>query len=281
MCPREQANAHPKDMSPELFRRIVDNAKGYVQYIDFSFRGEPLLNKNIFQMIDYAKKNGMNTSLQTNGLLLDRENSRLLLKAGLDLLTVSLDASSAKIYDKIRPGSDFGRVIENTRALIGLNDKKQMTVIAQMVRMAENSSDLKDFKNYWKSQKGVLVRIKPFSSRAGLVHNDISPLGKGRCVQCSRLWRGMVVCADGRVVSCCNDFSCRHPMGDLNAHSIEEVWHGDKFVDLRRLHCQGKFDSISMCRECEFLRKDLLKQAATFFCDDLTLRKLLAFFNLS
>jgi len=167
MCPREKMNAHPRDMSLELFKRIVDDAKGYVQYIDFSFRGEPLLNKNIFQMIAYVKKSGINTSLQTNGLLLSRENGRSLLDAGLDLLTVSLDASSAEIYDKVRPGSDFRRVIGNVQQLIRLNDRNRMTIIAQMVHMAENHSDLQAFKNHWKSQKHILVRIKPFSSPQG------------------------------------------------------------------------------------------------------------------
>ena len=91
----------------------------------------------------------------------------------------------------------------------------------------------------------------------------------------------MVICADGKVVPCCNDFSCRHPLGDLNTESIEEVWNGDKFVEFRRLHCRNKFDSMPICRECEFFHTNFFKQVATFFCDDLTLRKLLAFFNLS
>lgn len=281
MCPREQVNAYPQDMSLELFKRIVDDAKGYVQYIDFSFRGEPLLNKNIFQMIAYVKKNGINTSLQTNGLLLGRETGKLLLDAGLDLLTVSLDASSAEIYDKVRPGGDFYRALENTQELIRLNDKNRMTIIAQMVRMAENYSELQAFKNYWKSRKNILVRIKPFSSRAGLVHTNIPSYGGRQPVRCSRLWRSMVICADGKAVPCCNDFSCQYMLGDLNTDSIGKVWNGSKLVELRRLHCRNKLDAIPMCGKCEFFRTNLYKQAATFFCEDLTLRRLLAFFDLS
>ena len=121
-CPRAELNARPQDMSFGLFKRIVDEARPYAEFVDFSFRGESLLNDNIFQMIGYAKRAGMLTSLPTNGLLLSEANCAALLGAGLDLLTVSIDAFSEGTYSRIKRGGDYQHVVGNVRRLVELNN---------------------------------------------------------------------------------------------------------------------------------------------------------------
>ncbi len=38
MCPRDEARAHPCDMSFDLFKNVIDQSKGYTEFIDFTFR---------------------------------------------------------------------------------------------------------------------------------------------------------------------------------------------------------------------------------------------------
>lgn len=39
--------------------------------------------------------------------------------------------------------------------------------------------------------------------------------------------------------------------------SIEEFWNGDKYLMLRKLHNEQRFDEIPFCKDCDFLYEDI------------------------
>jgi MoaA/NifB/PqqE/SkfB family radical SAM enzyme len=53
-------------MSFQQFKKIVDDIASFCSRIFFSFCGEPLINKDIFSMIEYAGKKDIITRLSTN-----------------------------------------------------------------------------------------------------------------------------------------------------------------------------------------------------------------------
>jgi len=53
--------------------------------------GEPLMHKNIYDIIKYAKSKGIQVSLSTNGTLIDEEVAGKLKELGVDYVGVSLD----------------------------------------------------------------------------------------------------------------------------------------------------------------------------------------------
>ena len=53
--------------------------------------GEPLMHKNIYDIIKYAKSKGIQVSLSTNGTLIDEEVAGKLKELGVDYIGVSLD----------------------------------------------------------------------------------------------------------------------------------------------------------------------------------------------
>lgn len=77
-----------KNLESNMGFMPFDNFKGIVD--SYNFRevalhgwGEPLLNREIFRMIEYAKKRGVRTSLTTNGTLVG-DNIDNILNSGLD-----------------------------------------------------------------------------------------------------------------------------------------------------------------------------------------------------
>jgi MoaA/NifB/PqqE/SkfB family radical SAM enzyme len=281
MCPRQSLDNAPCDMSLGSFKRIVDEVKGAVEFVDLSSRGESLLNKDVFAMIAYAHAQGIGTSLPTNGMLLDEDARMRLVRSGLDLLTVSVDAHSPGTYGKIRPGGCFQHVVENVHRMVELDRRMRgrMTIIVQMVAMAENEHELRDFKAYWKSF-GVATKIKSFSNRSGLVKCGDAPLTGRAVARCSRVWRGMRVYADGTVVPCCNDFLGQMPLGDLVTQTIGQIWNGIPMAGIRERHAAGADALPLACQSCEFSRIDFYKQTASFAIDDLTMRRSLVLFGL-
>ncbi len=59
---------------------------------------------------------------------------------------------------------------------------------------------------------------------------------------------------DGRVSLCCADFDGKTILGDLNTHSIAEVWNAEPYRKVRREHLESGGPDI--CRACDLPRKD-------------------------
>jgi radical SAM protein with 4Fe4S-binding SPASM domain len=80
--------------------------------------GEPLLRKDLFDVLDAAAGHGLHPCLTTNGLLLTEEIARELGKRDLVWLNVSLEGPSAETNDAVRGPGTFAAVLEKL-ALLG------------------------------------------------------------------------------------------------------------------------------------------------------------------
>ena len=76
--------------------------------------GEPLLRRNIENLINGIKDNGINeVALTTNGSLLSFNKAKLLKQNGLDGVTISLDSLRCSTNKKINPYSNLSKVIDS------------------------------------------------------------------------------------------------------------------------------------------------------------------------
>ena len=85
--------------------------------------GEPFLYPHLFDVIALAKEAGIHVVLFTNGTLLTTESALALIESGLDVLKVSLWASSPEEYERNYPGSNpdnFGKTIDGLTLLAHL-----------------------------------------------------------------------------------------------------------------------------------------------------------------
>src|ERR1044072_810027 len=105
-------------MSEELFRRITDEVKSHVLYMNFYFQGEPFLHTKLTEMIAYASSKGIYTSTSTNAHYLDEAQSEKVVKSGLDRLIVSIDGSTQETYSAYRVGGSLSKVLEGTKTII-------------------------------------------------------------------------------------------------------------------------------------------------------------------
>lgn len=79
--------------------------------------GEPLLRKDLFEIIDRALAHGLSPCVTTNGLLLDEPTAREFGRRELLWLNVSLEGGSPATNDLIRGHGSFGQVMENLKIL--------------------------------------------------------------------------------------------------------------------------------------------------------------------
>lgn len=110
-----------KDLSTPDMKRIIDKIAEMGTNIIALSGGEPLLRKDIFDLISYIHDKGLLVYLASNGSLIDEETAMKLKNIGLDYIQISLDGSK-KTHEKIRNAEGlWEKTIDGVRKSIAAN----------------------------------------------------------------------------------------------------------------------------------------------------------------
>ncbi len=268
MCPRTNLMTRELgDMDFELFKKIIDQAKGSTAYINLQMFGEPLIHKDIPKMVEYAKNNGINVFMSVNPQFLTKEKVDKLLDAGLTTLVCSMEGTNSKTYKHYRgKAANFKKAVEGINRIadekIKRNVKKPF-IWVRMINMKETAKEFDKFKEMWKDKEGInKIDMKDFSSFGGLEGikdeaEEDQMLKKRRNPKyaCFKPWNELNIYWDGKVVPCCLDYDGKYVLGNLNEESLEEIWNGEKMQELRRQHIENDFKKMNSA-------EDVLKNTA-------------------
>jgi len=238
-------------MDFSLYKNIIDECASIrVKEVAVYRLGEPLLDREFSEKVTYAKKRGIEiVSTNTNASLLNEENTIKILHSGLDVLYISLDATSKEVYERIRRGLNYDIVIENINRFIKLRNAKgkKLTIILNYCVTEENKYQIKDFINKWKNRVEQ-IWISDTHDWSGVVGKKRDPLR--RTDPCRLLWTEMVISWDGKVPLCCIDYDDSILIGDVKKESINEIWNGEILKTFRECHINKQFGRISLCNNC-------------------------------
>jgi MoaA/NifB/PqqE/SkfB family radical SAM enzyme len=97
------------------------------------FGGEPMMRKDLFELMSHAKRLGMVTNITTNGnFLSDRARAAGLLATGVDLINVSVDGADAGTHDYLRGlKGGYERLSQGIRNVVNL--RKRLNPGAEVV----------------------------------------------------------------------------------------------------------------------------------------------------
>ena len=137
-----------------------------IKSIMYAGEGEPLLHKDIIELITHTKNSAIDTALNTNGILLDKNMAEGIIRH-LSWLRVSLDAGSPNVYSQIHQcdKKDFGKAIENIAGAIKLKKKNKYRCVigAQLVFLRHNYKEIAKLTTLLKKIKIDYLIIKPYS----------------------------------------------------------------------------------------------------------------------
>ena len=181
-CYRQFISTPDKIMSKELAFKLIDQAsKLDVPSMKFNWRGEPLLNPHLTEIIDYAKRSGvLETIINTNATKLDEKLSKKIINSGLDLLIYSFDGGTKKSYEKMRPGrfneNKFENVYKNIKNFHQQKIKMKSSFPRTKIQMVLTDETYKEQEEYFKLFKDIVddVSVKQYTERGG----KISDLGE-------------------------------------------------------------------------------------------------------
>jgi putative heme d1 biosynthesis radical SAM protein NirJ2 len=101
-CYRDAGKTDPDELSPEQAKQLLKEiAKSGFKILVLS-GGEPLLRKDIYEIISCAGSLGLKPVLGSNGTLITKEIARKLKSIGLARIGISLDSVDAQIHDGFR-----------------------------------------------------------------------------------------------------------------------------------------------------------------------------------
>jgi pyrroloquinoline quinone biosynthesis protein E len=133
-----QKGKRAADLSLAAFQRLIDEQVGLVE-IKLQGLGEPTLQRaDYFAMVHYARAKHIWVRTTTNASLLHlNDNYRKMIDADVNELQISIDGASKQVYEAIRRGAHYQRVMSNV-ALIndyarkkGVDRTKMWTVVQQ------------------------------------------------------------------------------------------------------------------------------------------------------
>jgi MoaA/NifB/PqqE/SkfB family radical SAM enzyme len=119
VCPTPQGKLlHPSGrVSVKNFEALVDRIAPHTYRLILYNWGEPFLHRQIIQMLAYADRKKISTSISSNLNLLPREGAEALVLSGLDDLIVSCDGLSQETYERYRVGGDLAKLVANMNAI--------------------------------------------------------------------------------------------------------------------------------------------------------------------
>ena len=85
-----------------FFKKTIDELQQKLLYLIFYFQGEPYINPDFLEMVQYASKKGIYTITSTNGHFLNDDNARRTIESGLDRLIISVDGTTQEVYENYR-----------------------------------------------------------------------------------------------------------------------------------------------------------------------------------
>ena len=149
MCARENLDGmNTTSMSLEQFSHLIDTIDPY--YVTLNGLGEPLIDKTIFQKLDYLHLKSIFTSMPSNGSLIRGEKLSLLAKSLPDSLCFSIDGATQKSFEDTRKESNFERVIENYKSILNLKiEGKTRKGTKIHILCAFQKNNLLDFKQMY------------------------------------------------------------------------------------------------------------------------------------
>lgn len=251
---RRQYGDPGQTLAPAKVRELIgEMAENGGRAMAFGGLWEPLLSPHVPGLAAYGRQMGLvDVFFNTNGYFLTGEVGRALLDGGLTRLMVSLDAATAATYDKMRPGSDFGRVTRNIENFLGLRAKSGQRlplVRLSFCRTAVNEAEEGAFLKRWAGE------VDFFSLQTYGRYDSADPPGfpqsyevppPGRCAQPHKR---LLVRHNGDVLPCCDASGTPLVVGNIHKQSLGEIWRGPRIKELRQRLAAG--DLPPACRACQ------------------------------
>ena len=200
-------------------------------------------------MLEYCSGKFFELKINTNGIILNDKLIHQILKSGVTDMVFSIDSYTKKDYESIRIQGVFETVLNNVKRFKEIKEKfypnSKCATRVSGVRV-DKKQDPNAFKDFWKEYVDHVVIVE-MENRWDTYNNPKEIAGT---CSCDYLWERMYVWYDGLCNPCDADYKSELCVGSAKEKSIREIWHGQRYAELRNMHSNGKRNMVSPCDRC-------------------------------
>ncbi len=246
-------------MDFDLYKKIIDDCQGFsekIKVLRLYKEGEPLVNKRLPEMIEYAYRSGKFETIDftTNGTLLYPELNRKLVDAGLSRINISVEALDAGGYKEISGVElDYDRFIDNIRDLYEHRGNCRIFIKTMADHIDRDMEErfyglfgdicdeiaIEHIANCWPGFENTTEQVNVY-------HGE----GYKEYVVCPRIFYILTVNANGTVSHCIVDWNYKGIIGDARKQSVVDLWNSKEYQDIRLAHLNCRRREITLCKDC-------------------------------
>lgn len=263
-------------MNFELYCKIVDDIaemcednKSKIRLLQLWKDGEPLLNKQISKMVEYAnnKKISETICITTNASALTNKIATSLINSGLDWIRISVQhvnkegyKNVTQIYDNYERIKSNVEFLYNEKIRLNSNLLIDVKIVDLPLTVDEKNKFQEDFKNIcdrtWIDQLQGWSDSDTFDWSLGASTNPQTnnKYYRKERVVCPDPFSKLAVNFNGTCSICCVDWSHATVVGDVNDVSLKDIWNGEELRKFRLHHLKGNRDKLSACKNCDYMK---------------------------
>lgn len=266
------------------FTRILSQFPGLLS-VKLQGMGEPLLNRELADMLQEGEKRGISMQVISNGTILNPAVAGRLLTLNKTHLCFSLDGATAATFEAIRIGASFEKVVGNIREIVRMRGSRNLpqisvtTVVTStnlheipaLVRLCKelgvDSLSLQTALTNWGKQDldnyNETIRISPLSAQVDALFQESRRIARENHFElkiwnedyytkrhkCPWPWKRAFIAANGDVVPCCILADADIiKMGNVFEQDFAVIWNSPQYRDFReriRNHRLHEF-----CKNC-------------------------------
>lgn len=222
--------------------------------------GEPLLNKNLPEMIRTARDAGVAKVIDTttNGFLLSGAMGEKLIDAGLNRINISIDGLDSEQFMKFAKAKvDMPSFVQNIKDFYSVSGDCDVVIKTTSEIIGKESHDrfydifgdhcdrifVENTSPCWPDfdvEERMDIKIT-----TGLYGNEIEDISV-----CPYLFYSVSVNSDLSVSACFVDWSRGLSVGTLREKSLKDIWTGPEMQSHRLAHLQGLRKNHKVCGSC-------------------------------
>ena len=260
IVPQHHVDLARSDMDSERAMALVRElgASGEV-LLTLGGLGDALLHPQWQGIVRAAKDAGVFAVQVQTDLLHEPFDADALLDAGIDVLSVRLNADSAAVYREQMGLDAYDTVLKRLEALLNARNARARDgkgafgvpwVLPHLVKTVETMGEMEGFFDRWIHFAGHAVIEGPTTglTREGKpLMPAMSPvkMTPPRRTACVQLRTRMTVLSDGTVARCDQDWRGE---AALNGATLREAWAAQQALAAK--HAAGRWDELPMCAGC-------------------------------
>ena len=247
---KNELSKEEKNITLDEFKTIYDKLYNFCGDLNMSIGSyyEPLLNKDVFDILEYSTRNkNVNVYLETNALLLDSDNAKKLLSMQSERnnlhVIIHLDTVEEDVYNKIYDNGDIKTIMSNIDYYL-LREPKNTYL--QITKQKDNFDYLASYYKYFDKYKVDIIMQKYYNYRGIIDDNRVGDMAPIINIGCWHLARDLFIDSYGDIYICRFDINKEKKIASIYEEDIDNIWK-----TLENYFIDNVCKKLDFCKNCD------------------------------